>query len=110
MNKMIVVSDGDLIPNAVSQKNGPLQMGVNLYDPSVVYANKEFLLNSLAYLTNNAGIMEARNKELTLRLLDVEKIKQGKTMWQAICVIVPIGLILIFAAIFLFVRQRKFER
>lgn len=109
-NKMIVVSDGDLITNAVSQKNGPMQMGVNLFDPSMVYANKEFLLNSLGYLTNNAGIMEARNKELTLRLLDAEKIKQNKSMWQAICVIVPVLLILLFRVIFQFIRQRKFER
>lgn len=110
INKMIIVSDGDLITNAVSQKNGPMQMGVNLFDPSMVYANKEFLLNSLGYLTNNAGIMEARNKELTLRLLDAEKIKQNKSMWQAICVIVPVLLILLFRVIFQFIRQRKFER
>lgn len=109
-NKMIVVSDGDLITNAISQKNGPMQMGVNLFDPSMVYANREFLLNSLGYLTNNAGIMEARNKELTLRLLDAEKIKQNKSVWQAICVIVPILLILLFRVIFQFIRQRKFER
>jgi len=110
INKMIVVSDGDLITNAISQKNGPMQMGVNLFDPSMVYANKEFLLNSLGYLTNNSGIMEARNKELTLRLLDAEKIKQNKSMWQAICVIVPVLLILLFRVIFQFIRQRKFER
>ncbi|WPV68232.1 gliding motility-associated ABC transporter substrate-binding protein GldG [Chitinophaga sp. LS1] len=110
INKMIVVSDGDLITNAISQKNGPMQMGVNLFDPSMVYANKEFLLNSLGYLTNNAGIMEARNKELTLRLLDAEKIKQNKSMWQAICVIIPVLLILLFRVIFQFIRQRKFER
>jgi gliding-associated putative ABC transporter substrate-binding component GldG len=109
-NKMIVVSDGDLLTNAISQKNGPMQMGVNLFDPSMVYANKEFLLNSLGYLTNNAGIMEARNKELTLRLLDAEKIKQNKSVWQAICVIVPVLLILLFWVIFQFIRQRKFER
>jgi hypothetical protein len=54
--------------------------------------------------------MEARNKELTLRLLDAEKIKQQKTKWQAICFLVPIGMILIFAAIFQFIRQRKFEQ
>jgi gliding-associated putative ABC transporter substrate-binding component GldG len=109
INKMIVVSDADVIMNAFSQKSGPLQMGVNLYDQSMVYANREFLLNSLGYLTHNTGIMDARNKELTLRLLNPEKVKLEKTKWQAICFIVPIGLILLFAAIFQFIRQRKFE-
>lgn len=109
INKMIVVSDADVVTNAFSQKSGPLQMGVNLYDQSMVYANREFLLNSLAFLTNNAGIMEARNKELTMRLLNPEKVKQEKSKWQTICFIVPIGLILLFASIFLFIRKRKYE-
>ncbi|GAA3954199.1 gliding motility-associated ABC transporter substrate-binding protein GldG [Chitinophaga oryziterrae] len=109
INKMIVVSDADIITNAVSQKEGPLQMGINMYNPSVVFANREFLLNSLEYLTSNSGIMEARNKQLTLRLLDAEKVKQEKTKWQVICFLVPIGIILLFAAIFQFIRQRKFE-
>ena len=109
INKMIVASDADLITNAFSQKSGPLQMGVNLYDQSMVYANRDFLLNSLGYLTHNTGIMDARNKELTLRLLNPEKVKQEKSKWQAICFIVPIGLVLLFAAIFQFIRQRKFE-
>lgn len=109
INKMIVVGDADIITNAFSQKSGPLQMGVNLYDQSMVYANREFLLNSLGYLTHNTGIMDARNKELTLRLLNPEKVKQEKSKWQAICFIVPIGLVLLFAVIFQFIRQRKFE-
>ena len=107
-NKMIVVSDADVITNAVSKKNGPLQMGVNLYNPDYVFANKEFFLNSLEYLTtNDAGIMETRNKELVLRLLDPKKVTAEKTKWQAICFLVPIGIVLLFAMIFQFIRQRK---
>lgn len=109
INKMIVVSDADIITNAVSPKDGPMQMGVNFYNPSVVFANREFLLNSLSYLSNNAGVMDARNKQLTLRLLDAEKVKKEKTRWQVICFLIPIGLVLVFAAIFQFIRQRRFE-
>ncbi|TWF45168.1 gliding-associated putative ABC transporter substrate-binding component GldG [Chitinophaga polysaccharea] len=108
INKMIVVSDGDLIANAVSRKEGPLQMGINEFNPGFSFANKEFFLNCLAYLSGNGGIMEARNKELTLRLLDGEKIRQEKTKWQVICFLVPVGLVLLFAMIFQFIRQRKF--
>lgn len=107
-NKMIVVSDGDLIANAVARKEGPLQMGINEFNQGFAFANKEFFLNCLEYLSGNSGIMEARNKELTLRLLDPEKIRQEKTKWQAICFLVPVGLILLFAMIFQFIRQRRF--
>lgn len=107
-NKMIIVSDGDLIANAVSRKDGPLQMGINEFNPGFAFANKEFFLNCLEYLSGKSGIMESRNKELTLRLLDAEKIKKEKTKWQVICFLVPIGLVLLFAMVFQFVRQRKF--
>ncbi|WP_291912942.1 gliding motility-associated ABC transporter substrate-binding protein GldG [Chitinophaga sp. CB10] len=107
-NAMIVVSDGDLIANAVSRKEGPLQMGINEYNPGYAFANKEFMLNCLEFLTGKHGIMESRNKEITLRLLDAEKVKKEKTKWQAICFIVPVGMVLLFAMVFLFVRQRKF--
>lgn len=108
INKMIVVSDGDVIANAVSRKEGPLQMGINEFNPGFAFANKEFFLNCLEYLCGNSGIMEARNKELTLRLLDGEKVRQEKTRWQVICFLVPVGLVLLFALVFQFIRQRKF--
>ncbi|NIG52873.1 gliding motility-associated ABC transporter substrate-binding protein GldG [Chitinophaga sp. Cy-1792] len=107
-NAMIVVSDGDLIANAVSRKEGPLQMGINEYNPGYAFANKEFMLNCLEYLTGRQDIMESRNKEITLRLLDAEKVKKEKTKWQIICFAVPVGLILLFAMVFLFIRQRRF--
>ncbi|HEU4553314.1 MAG TPA: gliding motility-associated ABC transporter substrate-binding protein GldG [Chitinophaga sp.] len=109
VNKMIVISDGDIITNAVSRKEGPLQMGINPFNPDFVFANKEFFLNCLEYLTNTSGIMETRNKEVTLRLLDAQKIKQERTKWQVICFLVPIGIILLFAMVFQFIRQRKYE-
>lgn len=108
INKMIIVSDGDVIANAVSRKEGPLQMGINEFNPGFAFANKEFFLNCLEYLCGNSGIMEARNKELTLRLLDGEKVRQEKTKWQVICFLVPVGLVLLFAMVFQFIRQRKF--
>jgi gliding-associated putative ABC transporter substrate-binding component GldG len=108
IGKMIVVGDADIITNAVSQKNGPLQMGVNEFNPQYVFANKEFFLNSIEYLTSKTPIMDTRNKELTLRLLDPEKIKNGRTKWQVIAFAVPIGAILLFAMVFQFIRQRKY--
>jgi hypothetical protein len=106
--KMIVVGDADIVLNAVSRKSGPLQMGVNEFNPQYVFANREFFLNSMEYLTSKAPIMDTRNKELTLRLLDAQKVKAGRTKWQIIAFAVPIGAILLFAMVFQFIRQRKY--
>ncbi len=76
-NKMIVVADGDIVLNGVTQ-NQRLPMGVNPFTIGSQYeyqfANKQFVENCIEYLVNNAGLSEARSKDYTLRLLDPKKI------------------------------------
>lgn len=107
-NKMIVVSDGDIVTNTFSQKNGPLQMGQNEYT-NYVYANKEFFLNCMEYLVGNAGILETRGKDYTLRLLDKKKIDEGKSTWQMINLLLPSAFIILFALVYGYVKKRKYQ-
>ena len=72
------------------------------------YANKTFLLNCLEYLTDDSGILEARSKESRLRTLDAGKVKSGKSNWQVVNLVVPVGIVLIFAAAWIFFRRRKY--
>ncbi len=114
-NKMIVIGDGDILLNDFSFKNNqPLPMGVNLYTVGSQYeyqfANRNFLLNCLEYLTVNANITEARNKEVILRLLDTQKADAQKTTWQLITIALPILLVIIFGAVYQQVRKRKYTR
>jgi gliding-associated putative ABC transporter substrate-binding component GldG len=109
INSMIVISDGDMALNAVTQNDGPLPMGVNIYS-RYQYANKEFILNCLEYLTDKSNILESRSKEYSLRLLDKQKLEGNKTMWQAINIIIPVLLIIIFGSLYQYIRQRKYNR
>jgi hypothetical protein len=104
---MIVVSDGNMFMNAVSPQDGPLEMGMDPYTRQL-FANREFFENCLTYLTDTTGIIQARNKDFKLRLLDKAKIGQQKTTWQVLAFLIPIAFVLLFAVIFQFVRQRKF--
>lgn len=108
--KMLVAGDADLVMNAVSRKNGPLQMGVNEFNPDYQFANREFFLNGMDYLASKSPVMETRNKELTLRLLDGEKVRRDKTQWQVLAFALPIGAILLFAMVFQYLRQRKYAK
>lgn len=106
-NKMIVISDGDLIKNQL--RNGrPLELGYDKWTNSF-YGNKEFLVNCTNYLLDNTGLINIRNKKVSIPLLDVEKIAVDKTKWQFINIGVPVVLTLIFGAIFGFYRKRKFS-
>jgi gliding-associated putative ABC transporter substrate-binding component GldG len=107
-NKMIVVADGDIAMNQVSQKEGPLPMGENFYIRTLTYANKDFFTNSLEYLVNPSNILETRSKEYTLRRLDSKKVQEQKTTWQLINIALPILLIIILGFAYQQVRKKKY--
>jgi len=111
-NKMIVVADGDIVLNEVSPKDGPLPMGLNFYTVNTQYeyqfANRDFLLNCLEYLVNKPGIIETRNKDIVLRLLDNKKISEQKTTWQLINIALPVLLIILVGFIYQQIRKRKY--
>ena len=106
-NKMIVISDADIAGNVVTQNEGPLAMGANQFT-KMQYANKDFIINCIEYLTNASGILAARSKTFVLRLLDPEKVEEEKTKWQIINTGAPVVLILLFAFIYQAIRNRKY--
>lgn len=111
-NKMIIVADGDIVLNDVSAKQGPLSMGMNLYTVGSSYeypfANRDFLLNCLEYLTSKSHIIATRNKEIVLRLLDNKKVEAEKTKWQFINIALPILLVVLFGFLYQQIRRQRF--
>ena len=106
---MIVVSDGDLIENDFSEREGTMEMGYWRYTRNR-FANKTFFLNCLEYLTDKSGLLECRSKEVKLRLLDNGRVKAEKTKWQWINILLPSGIILVFASVYMFFRKRRYEK
>jgi gliding-associated putative ABC transporter substrate-binding component GldG len=106
-NKMIVVADGDIAMNSISQMDGPLPMGYNLYT-KYSFANKDFFSNSLEYLVNPSGILETRAKEFTLRLLDPVKVRTQKTTWQFINIVLPVLLVILCGWAYQQIRKRRY--
>jgi ABC-type uncharacterized transport system involved in gliding motility auxiliary subunit len=72
------------------------------------FANREFVLNSIDYLSSDKQLFESRNKTVVLRLLDKQKVKEQKTTWQLINVLSPAMLILLVGLIFQWRRKEKY--
>lgn len=107
-NKMIVISDGDIIRNQRKLSTGEIfPLGYNRYT-NQQFGNKRFLLNCIDYLCDDSGLIEVRGKEITLRLLNKGKVKKEKLQWQLVNMILPLVLILIFGGINAYVRKRKY--
>jgi gliding-associated putative ABC transporter substrate-binding component GldG len=107
-NRMIVVSDGNVFQNDFSQARGPMECGFYKYTEQL-FANKSFILNSLEYLTDDFGLIVARNKDVKLRLLDLAKIKKERIQWQLFNIALPIAMILMFGSAYFFFRRKKYE-
>jgi gliding-associated putative ABC transporter substrate-binding component GldG len=125
-NKMIIVADGDIVLNEFIPSEGPgsppypIPMGWNRFAYGeyeqgtenakyfIPVANKQFLQNCLEYLVANPAIIETRNKNIVLRLLDSTKVKEQRTMWQFFNIALPILLVVLFGFIYQQVRKRKY--
>ncbi len=105
---MIVVSVGNIFRNEYSTKQGVMPIGYYPYS-NEFFENRSFLLNCLEYLTDKSGVLEARSKEVKLRLLDGGRVKDEKNMWQMVNVGIPIVLVLVFASAYMFFRKRRYE-
>lgn len=106
--KMLVVSDGDVAANSFDSKNQvPNPMGYNPF-MRYTFGNKDFLMNAVEYMMDEKGIIEARSKEVKLRLLDDVRLQKEKTFWQVINVLVPLVLLVVFGLIFNYLRKRKY--
>ncbi|RTY69518.1 gliding motility-associated ABC transporter substrate-binding protein GldG [Flavobacterium bomense] len=108
-NKMIVISDGDLIKNQLDKNFQPVELGYdqrsgNLYD------NKDFLINCVNYLLDDTGLINIRSKDLDLPLLDKEKVYENYTRTQILTIGLPILILVLFGILFTFLRKRKYSK
>lgn len=108
--KMIVIGDGDIFKNQVSEQNGtPFPLGFDRYSQRT-FGNKALLLNIVDYFTDNDNLIELRNKEIKIRLLDKAKIRLEKTKWQFINVVAPLLLLIFFAIFQHYYRKYKYAK
>jgi len=105
--KQIVVSDADIVTNAVTKTTGPLPMGELPFE-AFQFANKSFLLNAIDYLVNDNGLFESRNKVVVLRLLDKQKVVDQEKIWQLITTAGPVVLLLLIGLLVSFWRKKKY--
>ncbi|HJW28994.1 MAG TPA: hypothetical protein VJ508_07045, partial [Saprospiraceae bacterium] len=107
--KVVIVPDGDIIKNLVNPSNGDIApLGYNKYEDATYTGNRDFILNAVEYMMDDNGVLEARTKDIKLRLLDVGKAKEEGLKWQLINMLGPLFLIIAIGISWHLVRKRKF--
>ena len=110
--RMIVVADGDIICNDVEQHREGLMLVPLGYDRVTrqTHGNKDFIINSMLYLTDDEGVMQLRNRRVDLRLLNRAVVESQRHIWLWINTLLPIFLLGIFGGVFFLYRKHKFVK
>jgi len=104
--RMVIVSDGDVISNDF-QKGRPLACGFDKYT-GTFFGNRSFIENVIDYLADDSGLMNVRNKEYKIRLLDPQVMeKDGKTIRLMNCLLPPL-LVILFGIAKFYNRRKKY--
>ena len=99
--QMALISDGEFV------------MGLDFRgrrQPYLPYDNRTLLLNLIDYLVGDESLSRIRAKEVAVRPLDTDKIKNSATLIRTVNLVLPILLILLFGGIRYFWRKRKYTR
>ncbi|WP_251622164.1 gliding motility-associated ABC transporter substrate-binding protein GldG [Odoribacter lunatus] len=110
-NKMIVISDGDVIANrqhGIGKNARVVPLGYDEYSGRV-YGNKDFLLNCVNMLCDDEGWMQLRGRSLTMYLIDKTRLKSELLEWQIINLFVPLLCVLTGGGLLFFFRRRKYR-
>jgi gliding-associated putative ABC transporter substrate-binding component GldG len=108
--KLMVIADGDIIRNDVNPRDGSVQpLG---FDPfsQYTFANQDLLMNAIAYLLEEDGLINARSKEIKIRPLDKEKIKKERVFWQVFNLLVPLLVVVIVGLFRSYLRKIKYAK
>jgi ABC-2 type transport system permease protein len=108
--KMLIVGDGDIARNEYDARQGAmLPLGYNRFE-NYKFANKDFLLNAIEYMLDDKGIIEARGKDIKLRLIDAETAKASTTSIRLVNILLPLVLVAVFGAFFLWRRKKRYAQ
>ncbi|WP_235295880.1 gliding motility-associated ABC transporter substrate-binding protein GldG [Portibacter marinus] len=109
--KMIVISDSDFAKNLYDPRsNRTSALGYNRWEQIQFKGNQQFVFNSIEYLLDEKGLIEARGKDVKLRLLNRVKIQNERGFWQFLNLGLPILFLVLMGMSYYFYRRRKYSR
>ena len=103
-NKIIFISDGDIILNnyEIDSKSGNVTSNMN-------YGNQDFIENCINYMCDDLNLIDLKNKILKINYINNEKIVNKRKI-QLIATIIPIIIIIVIGYIINILRITRNEK
>lgn len=108
--RVIVAACSEIIRNDITGDAAHPQVIPLGYDryANRQYGNRDFIVNSVLYLTDDEGWLQLRARQFKLRLLNKTEVIKHRTAFQVINVATPALLLIVFAIAYFFIRQRRY--
>ena len=103
----IIVASGSVIRNEW-QNGEPLPLGYDRYS-HMQFGNRDFLTNAVLYLADDEGLINLRQKEVALRLINTERAYRRKPIIQIASLSLPIILLAVTGTTVILLRRRKYK-
>ena len=103
-NKIIVISDGDIIINnyEIDPKSGKVISNIN-------YGNQDFIENCIEYMCDDLNLIDLKNKILKINYINNEKIVNKRKI-QLTATIIPIIIIIFIGYMINILRLKRNEK
>jgi ABC-type uncharacterized transport system involved in gliding motility auxiliary subunit len=72
------------------------------------HGNQEFFQNIVDYMMGDNSVLDIRSRQIEIKKIDKEKIKQHAGFYKLVNLLVPIGMILFLAFGLNFIRKNRF--
>ena len=106
VSRQVVVASGSVIRNEIQQGKA-LPAGYDRYS-GMQFANRDFLVNAVLYLTDEQGLIPLRQKTIALRLLNDRRAHEQRTQMQLFSTITPIALLALIGLTVFMIRRYKY--
>lgn len=106
--RQIVIASGSIVINE-TQKGQILPMGYDRYS-GMQFSNRDMIVNCLLWLTDSEGLINLREKDITLRLLNDKRAHDERLTVQLISTISPIAILALVGGVVIIIRKRKYQK
>lgn len=106
-SKILVTSGADLVLNAVSPaKKNIFPLGMDPFTQQQ-FSNQDFILSALSYMIDDIGLINAKNKNYKIHLLDNKIVAEHSLLIQIVNILLPMLLNLVLVVVFYIKRKRS---
>jgi ABC-2 type transport system permease protein len=106
--RQIVIASGSIVINE-TQKGQILPMGYDRYS-GMQFSNRDMIVNCLLWLTDSEGLINLREKDIALRLLNDKRAHEERLTVQLISTISPIAILALVGGVVMIIRKRKYQK